>query len=434
MNSLNFRQLSFSLSKTSATRALLVLVLFIPILSSCSTPERPENKQNAKYTTSHQNNDELQLSPEAMQNIGLTTVTVSLRSVNTPLQTLGEIKADQNRLFHVSAFMPGRIISDRVKLGDTVHKGQTLAIVQNLDVAKVQANYIHELHQNEIEVAKAQVQMHLAQKNLEREKRLLAEGLSPRKDYYQAQADAETAHAELSGSREHRIHIQAEGRALLSAYGLSLNSLQSERISNGSPVTTMESGIITQKNITIGDMVTADTVLYEVTDLSRLWLDLTVYPGDLSRIHNQDTVSFRTDAIPNHVFYGSIQYIPSIGNQNTPTFNARAYIDNPQRLLKPGMMGQATISQATGSAKTNNQNPAKPFLPEGAIQQYGRENFVFLDLGNGHFRKQTVQPGIAVSGGRLVESGLDAGQRVVLHGSFNLKSELLKSELNEEAD
>jgi membrane fusion protein, heavy metal efflux system len=424
-------------TRTQLPMTILVVAIvgvLLPTLSGCNTTESKtgSKKDTSGISATTPTENELQLSPEALQTIGLTTVTVTLRSVNTPLQTLGEIKADQNRLFHISAFTPGRIIRDRVKLGDQVRKGQTLAVVQNLDVAKVQANYLHELHQNEIDVEKAQVQARLAQKNLEREKRLLADGLSPRKDYDQAVADVETAQAQLSGNREHRIHIQAEGRALLSAYGLSPRSMQSEHINNGSPVTAIESGIITQKNITVGDMVTADTVLYEVTDLSRLWLDLTVYPADLSRIHNHDLVSFRTDALPNHIFHGSIQYIPSIGNQNTPTFNARAYIDNPQHLLKPGMVGQASVTHAAGDAKTN--RASQPFLPHGAIQQYGRESFVFLDLGNGRFRKQTVVPGIATAGGHLLESGLEAGQRVVLHGSFNLKSELLKSELNEDAD
>ncbi len=389
------------------------------LLAGCSAP-----KQEAEEVEEKAIPDVIQLAPEAVRSSGITTLTVGSRNVSGQLMTTGEVKANENRVFHINSFVSGRVIQDNALLGDVIRQGQTLAVVQNLEVAKVQADYIHELHNNEIEIEQAKTRLSLAQKNLERERRLLAEGISPRKDYQQAEAESTMARSALAGQQEHRVHIKSEGKAMLGAYGMKPGKSHSESIRTGSPVTAIRSGVITKKNITLGDMVTSEMVMYEVVDLSQMWLDLAVYPKDLSSLQVGQAVSFSSDSLPGKTFAGRVNYIQPGTNETSQTYVARANLDNSSRLLKPGMFGQARIEQATQQAKS--------FIPEEALQKYGRESFVFVRLAANRFRKQTVQLGEQVTGGYLVNSGVQPGDQIVGKGSFVLKAELLKSQFAEE--
>lgn len=403
-----------------ATGVILTVGLLIYLGFFNTKPEQPEMEEDHHDEIS----EVMQLSPTAVRQSGITTTVVQSRNVSNQITTTGEVKANENRVFHINSFVGGRVVQDNVSLGDTVRQGQTLAVVQNLEVAKVQAGFIHELHQNEIEIEKAKSRYALAQKNLEREKRLLAEGISPRKDYQQAQADAEIARAELEGEKEHAVHIKAEARSLLGAYGVKPGSIHSERIRNTSPVLAPRSGVITKKNITVGDVVTSEDVLYEVGDLSQVWLDVAVYPKDLANARQGQSVTFTTDSLPNMQFTGQIDYVQPAVNEQSQTFTARTHLSNPGGLLKAGMFGKATIQQSG--------QVTRPYVSEEAVQRYGKETFVFKVIGPNRFRKQTVQLGEKVGAGYLVNSGLELGETVVGKGSFTLKAEMLKSQFGDE--
>lgn len=368
--------------------------------------------------------DTIQLTLKAIQKSGIQALIVQNRSSSSQLITVGEVKANENKVFHISPLVGGRVVRENSLLGDAVGRGQTLAVIQNTEVAKAQASYIHELHQNEIDIQQAKTRLSLAQKNLERERRLLTDGISPRKDYQQAEFEATLAQSELEGQKEHAVHIKSEARALLGTYGVRPASPHSEQITNVSPVTAPRSGLITKKNVTLGDMVTPQTIMYEVADLSQVWLDVTVYPKDLNHVRMGQTVTFTTDSLPKRVFIGRINYISPSVQETSQTYAARAYLDNTAGLLKPGMFGQVNVKQPT--------RQSQPFVPEAAVQKYGRETFVFIPLDNHRFRKQTVELGSKVSDGYLVNNGLQSGEKVVVQGSFTLKAEMLKSQFAEE--
>src|SRR6185312_8395298 len=131
------------------------------------------------------NPDLVRISPDAIRLFGITSSPVEAKSASLAIETIGTVKADANRVFRISSFTTGRLASDQANLGDYVRTGQIIASVQNLDLAREDANYIHQLHQNELDIGQAKVRLALAQKNLKREKVLLNEGISPRKDYQQ---------------------------------------------------------------------------------------------------------------------------------------------------------------------------------------------------------------------------------------------------------
>lgn len=365
----------------------------------------------------------VRLSPEAERVSGITLITVGTRPGQRELTTQGEIRADENRVFHISAMASGRMIQDYVNLGEQVRQGQTLAVIQNPELIRVQAASIHELHANELAIKQAQAKLMLALENSKRERKLFDSGISPRKDWQQASTEARIARTELQSLQEHNTHIRSEAKAMLGAYGVGFNP-NSETLRSGSPLTAPKAGIVTRKNVTVGDTVSPEQTLYEIADLSQVWLDLTIYANEVAKLRPGSPVSFQSDSLPGRVFNGTVNYIQSEAMPKSQTFLVRAFLNNASGLLKPGMFGQATIQQTEGQSM--------PFVPESAIQTYGKETFVFVPVGQGQYRKQTVRKGTAADGGYLIEQGLEAGTKVVGKGGFTLKAEMLKREFAEE--
>lgn len=397
----------------------LVLLLVFSLSSGCQKPESHEEEEEH----GHAPEDIIMVNQEAVKGAGIQTFIVQEKLSTEQIKTTGQIKVDENNRFHISSLTTGRVVKDNAFIGDYVRPGQTLAVIQNPEVAKVHAEFIHEYHQNEIDVQQAKSRLDLARKNLEREKKLYDEGISPRKDYQQALTDVQLAQNELTGQKEHAIHIQSEAKALLNTYGGRVKSMESEKVSSTSTIVASHGGLVTQKSITIGDVVSPENVLYEVVDLSRVWLDITVYPNDIGRVHEGQTVSFDTDSLPGQVFLGSINYIQPIKPEEHQPFIARAVLGNTQARLKPGMLGHVGIHQ--------HKQITKPFLPEVAVQTYGKEKFVFLVLGKGKYKKQVVQLGERVDDGYIVDAGVQVGDKIVGKGSFTLKAEMLKSQFEE---
>ncbi len=405
---------------------LLVGIIVVLLLVGLWVWLYPPGQDTPLVTEEHEEEHEtgvVELSSEAVKQVGIQTIKVSASGAEGLITTTGEVRASENRLFHISPFVEGRVVQDNVLLGDVVRQGQTLALVQNQQIAQIQADYIHELHKNEIDIAQARSRFELAQKTLAREQQLFDEGISPRRDLEAAETEYEQARAAFEGEQEHQVHIKAEGRALMGAYGVSPNTAHNESLRNTSPVTAPRSGVIIEKNITSGDMVNPGTVMYTVADLSQVWLDVTVYPQDFNNIQPGNIVRFTTDSLPSKVFSGKIDYIPPKADEVTQTFVARAFLDNSNTLLKPGMFGTVNVQTPLAGQGV--------IVPEAAVQRNDREVFVFEVVRSGVYRKQDIILGPKLETGYLVKQGLEAGHHIVTKGSFALKSELLKGEFAE---
>lgn len=394
---------------------LSISFLMLTFITGCTPKNKPEE--------ANIDSGIIQLSKDAVEQAKINTTLVIEKPVTSEIKTTGQIKTNEDKRFTINSMVTGRIIQDKVKLGSYVRQGQVVAIVQNPEVTQINAGATRELHENRIAIRQAKTRYALAQTNYTREKRLYSQGISPQKDLIQAQADLAIAKDDLANVNERVVHIKSEARAMLGTYGVSAN-LNSENLISSSPITAIRSGVITKKNITVGSVVSPDQVLYEVSDLKELWLDITLYSNEIAKISKNQTVIFKSDSFPGKEFSGKIDYIQPSSNEPTQTFIARAFIDNTLGLLKPGMFGEIIIKS---DVKQN-----KPFIPDSAIQKYGKEVFVFYDLGEGKYKKQDIELGEKGEGGYFVNKGINVDDKIVTNGSFTLKAELLKSEFAEE--
>lgn len=395
------------------------------LLTACAKPELAEDNHGQSSSA-----NEVHLTAPASQLAKISSFTVKRQSELSHIETTGQIKADENRVFHINSIVAGRVIKDKGALGKVIKQGDQLAVIQNLDLAKTYGQYIHEAHQNEVDIEQTKAKLELAAKTVERLSRLNKEGIVAEKDLLGAQNQQKILSIELNGLKEHRLHIKGEAQALLAAYGIDLATTQPNsyidpsKIETGSPLIAPRGGVVIEKNVTVGDVVNPSQPLYVIADLSQVWLDIAIYDKDLEKVKEGEAVVFHSDSLPGFEFTGEISYIRPATGDGTRTFLARVVLPNPKLVLKPGMFGQAKI---IGTSKSQ-----LPYLPDSAIQKFGNENFVFVDKGNNIYEKRPVELGDRIGDGYLVQLGITAGEHVVGSGSFKLKSELLKSQIGNE--
>lgn len=331
------------------------------------------------------------------------------------IETTGEIKSNENNVFHVSSLVGGRLVADYVSLGDYVKTNQRMALVENLEVMRISANYIHETHTKELEIKQSQTKLKLATANKLRLERLFNLRIAAEKDYLQAQTNFALEEASLETAIKEQDHQKEEAKALLSAYGASIDEIKDDQPIRFSPIRCPKSGFIVKKNITIGDVINSSEPLYVVSDLSKVWLDITIFDRDLVAVKEGANVTFSTDSIPNHQFKAHIDYIKPLA-QDSRTFVARAVLPNPQLLLKPGMFGHVEIEES--------MHKQLPFIPAQAIQEIDGNKIVFVCLGENTYKPIRVVLGRSSANGFFVNEGLKAGQTIVCKGSYFIKEQL----------
>lgn len=414
--------------RLAAIMIVLLQCLLLQALTACNHNSEllgsSEAKGHVPGKESAVTSDTVALNADAAALAKIETLEVQGKTQSGEIKTTGEIKADEGRVFHINSIVSGRVTKDSVALGQIIKEGQVLATVQNLEVSKVYGQYIHDSHQNEVAMKEATERLDLYKKNLDRARILFEEGIGAQKEVLLAQNQVNLTEIELNGLKDHTVHLRAEAEALLSAYGVKLkNTIDAHFIETGSPLKAPRSGVVIAKNITMGDVVTADQPLYVVADLSKVWLDVSVFDKDLESINLGQKVYFHSDSLPKQTFEGTISYIPPTAT-NMRTFTARAVLNNPKIVLKPGMFGQVSIEKSSSKLM--------PYLPDSAIQKFGNETFAFVVMGNNRYQKHLLELDDRLGDGYLIKSGIKVGERVAGEGSFKLKSELLKSQVAQE--
>jgi len=391
---------------------------FILSLNACGS----KNPKNA--VTAESNCNIVTIAEPTITENNIISTGVESRTLKIPLETSGEIKLNENKTYKITTMFSGLVVEENTILGSAIRAGQKLASIQNPEIAKIQAGFIHEFHLVDIAIKQAEAQLDLARETYNREKKLFEEGISPKKDFYQAQTDYTLAQNTLDSERDHKNHLYSEARSLLGAYGINSSILESGSVSNNIPIIAPRSGLLITKNISSGSVVPANTLIYEISDLSEVWLDLNIYIEDLSKIKVGQKVDFTTNAYPNKNFTGLISFIQSISISPNSIYVARVTLTNPSLLLKPGITGKAVIEM---DPSENNL-----VVPENSVQQYGKEYFVFEDLGQGKYQKHTIEPGQKIGSYYLIKSGIKPEMKIVSNGSYLLKAEMLKGTIEEE--
>jgi Cu(I)/Ag(I) efflux system membrane fusion protein len=177
--------------------------------------------------------------------------------------------------------------------------------------------------------------------------------------------------------------------------------------------------VVTTKNAVAGARVTPSDTLYEITDLSHVWVLADVYESDLHAVRLGTTAQV---IVAGATLAGRVTFIGPVIAVQTRTANVRIELDNPAALLKPDMYADVILEQSTGSSVV---------VPDSAVMNTGTRSVVFIAHGDSIFEPRQVTTGAKAGGFYAIRSGIQAGERVVVDANFLVDSESrLKSALN----
>ena len=173
-------------------------------------------------------------------------------------------------------------------------------------------------------------------------------------------------------------------------------------------------GIIMKREALPGKYVEPGTTLYEVADLSTVWISADIYESEVAAVTVNQQASVTFAAYPGETFQGTISYVSPTLNTEARTVRVRVELPNPGLKLKPGMFG--TVILQTDAAK-------RLIVPREAVLDTGLRQLVFLDRGEGAYAPYPVKLGRRNQDSVEVLEGIKEGDQVVTSANFLLDAE-----------
>jgi RND family efflux transporter MFP subunit len=374
----------------SLTAALAYIVLYRGRITPPSTsqdpvvargPEtalRPTPQNNASQAGSEPTLAPVQLSPQRLQEIGVTTAVAELKNVSDDLSVPGNVDIDEEKLSYVQTRFPGWI--QDVYANATyqyVRKGQPLFTVYSPDL------------------------------------------VSSEREYLLAKQNENTFAQDMHGMAAHEsgwLLKAAEERLL--QFGVSAQTIanlqQSGKVERNIAIDAPASGYITEREALPNAYVQPETKLYTIADLSTVWVYANVFQNDVGRLRPGDAAQVTIDAYPGRHFNGRIDQILPVVDPATRTVRVRLVFSNPGVVLKPGMYVNVAIAVSLGRQLV---------IPASAVLQAGTRAIAFIDHGNGNLEPRTIETGPQLDGSIVILNGLKPGDRVVSSANFLVDSE-----------
>lgn len=373
----------------------------VPAPRNIGTDQTSNQGNNAPFGEST-----LTLAPGQAQRAGIKIETVGERisAEATGQQTTGVVQANAYRETPVMSLVGGIVRSVGPELGQSVRKGQTVAVVSSNDLADSQSKYL---------AAVAELEEH--HKHHARTEKLVAIGAASREELELATSKLKAAESDLANLRQRLLLL---GLSSQRVSALRSTSQVSSEVSLPAPA----SGTVTSRTVNSGEVIEANKELLRVTDLSSVWVVAQVYEKDLGKVHIGSGASISTDAYPGHVFRGQVSYVDPKVDPQTRTAQARIELANPGQQLKIGMYVNVAFA-ALGGAESS-----IPIVPAAAVQNMGNRQVVFAATSDPNvFAMRFVRLGQESNGYYPVLEGVNVGDRIVTEGSFMLRAEWLKS-------
>jgi membrane fusion protein, heavy metal efflux system len=318
--------------------------------------------------------------------------------VTVALSLPGEVALNTERVAHVTPRVAGSVREVTKQLGDSVKKGDVLAILDSRELAEMQRDF-----------AATKERLELAESNFRRQEQLWNEKISAEKDYLAAkQALAEA-----------RIEFRAASQKLSAGAG-------SRPARGGLVLAAPLDGTIIEKHAVVGEVLSDEKLAFVIADLSTLWVNVTVYAKDLSRVHVGQRAVVRAEGISDPAV-GVVSYIDRVVGEQTRSAMARVVLDHPNTKWRPGLFATADI--------TLEEVDAAVVVAYEAVQRVDGRDVVFVQEGDAFIAHRVTVGRQGFSGERqlVVEvQGIRAGDRYVAENSFLLKAELGKSEAGHE--
>ena len=321
---------------------------------------------------------QIRISTEKIQKLGVKTEAAQLRVLDKIVRAAARVESDERRIYAISPKFEGYVEHLHVNVtGQPVGKGQPLFEVYSPELVSAQREYT-----------------------------IAAQGVESLKD---AGSSAQAGMKQLAESSQLRLKNWDVPDAQIKA--LAQSGETKRTLTFRSPV----SGIVTGKKALQGMRFMPGEELYQVTDLSAVWVIADVFEQDIGSIKTGATAKVRINAYPEKLFEGKVSYVYPTLNAMTRTVPVRVELANPELLLKPAMFAQVELPVlAKGSVVT---------VPESAVIDSGTRQIVLIQQGEGRFEPREVRLGARSDNHVEVREGIKEGEHVVVAANFLIDAE-----------
>ena len=321
------------------------------------------------------------------------TAPVERRFVAGEVRLLGRVVVDETRSRTIAAWVAGRLDTLFVDFtGETVSVGDPLASIYSPDLYAAQVELLNAKRGLDT-MGKSVALRGSAEATLEAAReRLRLWGLSA----------AQVAAVEARGKASHHIRIRAPA-----------------------------GGVVIHKTAVEGSYVQTGSPIYQVADLSRVWVELEAYESDLPWLRLKQPVTMTVEGLPGRSFEGEIVFLDPVLDRRTRTVAVRIEVDNKSGELRPGMFAHAVVAAsltAEGRPHLEGEDAEPPLvIPAEAPLLTGNRAVVYVQLTDRDrptFEGREIVLGPRAGDFYLVASGLEEGERVVVQGAFKIDSAL----------
>lgn len=311
--------------------------------------------------------DAVQMTDAGMKLAEIQTTIIGRQNAEKNVSLYGKVQPDERRIKTQPAHVPGRIEKLMVSFtGEFVTKGQVIALIYSPELVTAQEELLQAKLMNP-----AQPDLIKAAREKLRQWKL---------------TDAQIAAIEQNGETKTDFDVTAN-----------------------------VSGVVISKKVNQGDYVQQGATLFEVADLSDVWVLFDAYESDLPWIKLGNTVSFTLESLPGQSFTGKVTFIDPVINPSTRVARVRVEAGNPGGILKPEMFVNGRVTSVL--PKYNNGI----VIPQSAVLWTGPRSVVYVkEKGKEEpeFKMREIELGPALSGSYVVLSGLQEGEEIVTNGTF----------------
>jgi cobalt-zinc-cadmium efflux system membrane fusion protein len=348
----------------------------------------------------------LEVSPEIIKQWGIQYAEAGERDYIETVVLTGVVRENKKTTFIINALVPGIVTAVKKDIGDPVKKGDILCILNSSALLELKTRYI-----------KAFQGYRLSKENYERTKSLFKIKAIEKKQLISRETDYKTAMAEYF-SLEARLDTLGFGKQMLQSVKAAVKNDETGTIrsflSSYYDILSPGAGKVMARNLSLGERVETTTVIFEISDVRKMWVMLDALEKDLPYIGKDKIVQVETDVYPGEYFEGKVLILMERIDPELRTVKVRVEVDNPGGRLKPEMYVRGRMDKLI--------KKKLPSVPVAALVKLSGVDGVFV-IEEGEFLFKAVRVVETDSAGFSFLKGINPGDMVVTTGAFYLKAE-----------
>ncbi len=310
----------------------------------------------------------VKMSATAMQLANVQTAVVGSGDAMKKVRLNGKIQADERLQSTQSSHIPGRIENLTVDFtGDFVKKGQIIAYVYSPELVNAQ------------------------------------------EELFEARKIKDTQPALFNAAKEKLKNWKLTNKQIDQV-------LAANKAIEQFPILANVSGYVMKKWVNLGDYIKLGQPIYEIADLSKVWVLFEVYESDMSSVRKGDQVSYTVQSLPGETYEGKVSYVDPTINSKTRVALARVEAINKLQKLKPEMF----VSGVIESKKTNTN---EIIVPKTAVMWTGKRSVTYVKTSTAQgvsFAMREVVLGASLGNSYVIASGLQSGEEIAVNGTFSI--------------